>query len=151
MRAPLPGEEEAGRGEAGEPEAEAKDVTRDERAFTILVRNEVFAFVRALAKRDYTAAKELLEERAESPWNERTLEQALAPFYAERSRILTDPKSRAPSSTRVTKKERSWELEQVLHDDQEHDDWALRFIVDLDRSREEGRAVLSLAEVVSPP
>ena len=33
-----------------------KDVTKDERAFTVLVRNEIFRFVRALARGDYQEA-----------------------------------------------------------------------------------------------
>src|SRR5262249_18995519 len=50
------------------------DATRDKRAFTVLIRNEVFRVLRALAARDYSAALALTEPAAEAPLDAAGLE-----------------------------------------------------------------------------
>ncbi len=63
---------------AAEAAARAADITRDKRAFTVLVRNEVFRFVRALACDDYETAVTLVQtsETVDS------LKTLMAGFYA---------------------------------------------------------------------
>jgi hypothetical protein len=123
------------------------DVTSDPRAFTVLVRNEVFAFVRALARRDYAAAMTIVEGATEPAWTAMKIEEALRPFFAEHVRLLTDPKARSPEHTRITMGEHQWKIEQVLCDPEDANDWALVFTIDLDRARAAGRAVLTLERV----
>ena len=125
------------------------DLTRDPRAFTVLVRNEVFAFVRALAKRDYAGAVAMLHA-ADPAWTALRLEDAMRPYFTEHGKVKTDPKARSPENTRVTTSEHAWQVEQVLCDPEDANDWALAFVVDLDRARAAGRAVLDLDRVVQP-
>jgi hypothetical protein len=129
-------------------EAEARDITKDEKSFTVLVRNVVFQLVRALAARDYVTAAEILRESSE-PWTADALDKAMAEFYAERSLIRTDPKARVPSNTIIEHDaERArWTITQVLCDPEELNDWALLCEIDLERSRKEQRPVISLLSV----
>ncbi len=138
-RPPAPGEE-------ARPEA-AYDLTRDPRRFPILIRNEVFRVVRALSGGQYEEASEILAELA-PPEGPRPapeeLEAAMAPFYAERLRILTDPRARAPQNTRFEPSTdgQTLALSQMLLDPEEKNDVELRFRVDLQASRTANRASL---------
>ena len=42
-----------------------------------------------------------------------------------------------------------WRVQQIILDPEDAHDWALDFVVDLTRSRDEARAVLALVEIVS--
>src|SRR5580692_6589132 len=55
MRAPA-----EGRAPAPAVREEEPDITRDERAFVVLLRNAIFQFVRALAKKEWSVAAQLL-------------------------------------------------------------------------------------------
>src|SRR5262249_31779963 len=104
-----------------------------------------FRFVRTLAAKKYSEAVEQLE--LEPKWTPPKLEEAMAAFYASRSAIRVDPAARAPDRMRVTTSEDAWRVEQVLLDPEEHDDAALIFSVNLEKSRSERRAVLALSGV----
>lgn len=129
-------------------EVESHDITRDERAFTVLVRNVIFQLVRALSARDYLTAAELLRESSE-PWTAEALDKAMVDFYTERSLIRTDPKARVPSNTIISHDAElgRWSITQVLSDPEELNDWALTCEIDLERSRKEQRPILSLLRV----
>jgi hypothetical protein len=134
---------------------EAFDITRDSRAFTVLIRNEVFRFVRALAAGDYEAAAAMLEPGSadsEVNWNATLLKSTMASFYEERRDILTDRNARHPQHCRISPNSGSQDLrvEQTLLDAMEYNDWQAAFVVSKSRSRVEGRAVvqlLSLGEI----
>jgi superfamily II RNA helicase len=148
-------------------EAEAPgevDVTRDEKAFTVLVRNAMFQLLKALARRDWAAAAALVApspgvdasanadtdagEDAAGPWTPERFEQAMAPFFAEHAAIRLDPTARAPANTQVSPLDRAagraWEVVQVISDDAGDDDWAIRCLVDLEASAREGRPILRM-------
>ncbi|MBI3554985.1 MAG: DUF3516 domain-containing protein [Deltaproteobacteria bacterium] len=128
-----------------EAAARAADVTRDKRAFTIQVRNEVFRFVRALASGDYEAAVAQVQT-ADTP---DSLKARLAPFYSEHARILTDTKARNPQHTSISPDETgaAWVVQQMLRDAEEHNDWVVEFRVELAASREASRPVLTLVGI----
>jgi len=134
----------------GAPEPEAFDITRDERSFTVLLRNELFFFLRALASRDYDVASEMVEGEAE-PWTPDRLEAALKPYYAEHSAIRTDPVARRPANTLVERSEDGalWRVRQIIVDPEDDQDWMLDCLVDLARSREAGRPVVVLKQIAS--
>lgn len=118
------------------------DITRDAKAFQVMIRNEVFRFVRALAT-------ESLEEAAAMVMNEdpkqteTDIKSQLAVYFDEHDRIQTDTKARSAILLRITKSDpQKWELEQTLLDPEENNDWAVRFTLDLARSRAERRPVL---------
>ena len=133
------------------------DVTRDERAFTVLVRNALFQLVRALSRKDWGAAAELIDGppavgdatvKPASEWPPGVLQTSLEPFFTEHLAIRTDPAARAPANTRITKTNgERWEVVQVLCDAADANDWALAGFVDIGRSRAEGRPVLQLTRI----
>jgi superfamily II RNA helicase len=124
-------------------EAAHLDVTSDERAFAVLVRNEAFALVRALAARDWASASELAGEG----WPPRRLEQALAPYFEEHGELRTDPEARGPRCFSLEKLQNAWIVRQTLLDPDGAGEWTFDAKVDLARSREEGRPVLALERV----
>ncbi|HEX7604929.1 MAG TPA: DUF3516 domain-containing protein, partial [Polyangiaceae bacterium] len=76
-----------------EPEG-SQDVTRDEKGFTVLVRNELYRLVRALAKKDWDEATRVCEGGGE--WTANKLADAFAPFYAEHRRCAPIQGREAP-------------------------------------------------------
>ncbi len=134
----------------GAPEPAAFDVTRDARSFTVLLRNQLFFFLRALASRDYEVAAEMVEGE-DQPWTPERLDDALRPYYAEHAAIRTDPVARSPGNTMVRPSEdgAAWVVEQILVDPDDANDWMLDCTVDLARSREAGRPVVVLRRITS--
>jgi hypothetical protein len=124
---------------AREEEREEPDVTRDERGFTVLVRNAMFQILRALARKDWAGAAALV---APGDWTAERFAGALAGFFAEHGAIRLDPAARAPDKTRITKGDHVWTVVQVVCDDAGDDDWALFCEVDLERSARDGKPVV---------
>jgi superfamily II RNA helicase len=140
------------------PELAEPDITRDERGFTVLVRNAMYQLVRALSRRDWNAAAALVaRDPGESArpsaddWTAARFEEALRPFFEEHPSLRTDPAARAPDKTVVTRPaseaaQGTWEVVQVLCDG-EDDDWALSCWIDLDASRKAGKSVVVMRGV----
>jgi hypothetical protein len=128
-------------GEAETPPGEA-DVTRDERGFTVLVRNAMFQVLRAVARRDWRVAAGLLEGCAPE-----ALERAFSPFFAEHAAVRLDASARSPEATRVTKKSGGvWGVVQVVCDEAGDDDWAMSCSVDLEASARLARPAITFHE-----
>jgi superfamily II RNA helicase len=125
--------------------SETPDVTRDERGFTLLVRNAMFQLVKALAKRDYGAAEQLIDPapgQTAPAWPASRILATMLPFFVEHVAIRTDPAARAPHNTRIEKTEvGTWKVSQSLFDADDANDWVIEAVVDLERSRGEGRPV----------
>ncbi len=119
------------------------DITRDERGFTVLVRNAMFQLLRALARQDWTGAAGLV---APGEWTAERFAGALKPFLEEHAAIRLDPDARAPDKTRITTTEHAWNVVQVVCDDAGDDDWAIFCDVDLEGSAREGRPVIVMRE-----
>ncbi|MEO8797910.1 MAG: DUF3516 domain-containing protein, partial [Polyangiaceae bacterium] len=128
---------------------ETDDITRDVKAFTVLVRNAVFRFVKTVASKRYADAVEQLDVEP-IRWVAPKLEETMKTFHEPRGAIRTDPQARAPDRMRVTTEDGFWKVEQVLLDAEEHDDAALLFRVDLAKSKDERRAVIALVDVIVP-
>ena len=126
----------------------AFDVTRDVRAFTVLVRNEAFRLVRAMAQGRWDAAAEVLAD-GEPAWTGPRLADAMRPYFEEHGYLRTDPDARLPGRTRITPDDegRAWEVAQVLCDEEEATGWALLLHVDLERSRSLGKPALTLLRI----
>ena len=123
------------------------DVTRDERGFTVLVRNAMFQLLRALARRDWSGAAELARTGGLTPED---LEGALAPFFAENSAVALDPAARAPARTVVTRRDADgvWDVVQLFAGTAEEGDvWGLTCQVDLAASAVEARPVFQIRGV----
>jgi hypothetical protein len=118
------------------------DITFNPKELTVLVRNALFGFVRALARRDYAAAAGMLDG---DDWKGEKLEASLAPFWAEHAALRTDAHARSPEHTRIVSTEGGvWRVEQVLADAEEANDWAAFMTIDLARSKEAARPVMKL-------
>jgi len=130
-----------------EPEG-SRDVTRDTRGFTVLVRNELFRLIRALSRKDFHEASEICgAERGglDAP----AIEAVLADFFTAHASLRTDPEARSPDLLTLETGETRWELAQVLLDPEDENDWVIVGSVDLEASRQAGRAVLVIDRIGS--
>ena len=137
----------------GAEEAE-KDITRDTKAFTASIRNRVFSFLRGLVNEEYEQALTHLSEPNDidgQAWTPERLTKLLQEYYAEHERICLDPNARNLRHTYVLPSEdkRSWRVQQMLVDPEEHNDWVAEFEVDLARSRAAAEPFLRLRRIGS--
>ena len=123
-------------------ELDRNDITKDERAFTVLVRNATFALVRYLSFRNYEGVLTGLEPSTE--WTVRNLDETIAPFWAEHNALLTTPKARSTEHFTIDKGEHAWRVRQVMVDDHENNDWYLDVEINLDTARQAGQPILKL-------
>jgi hypothetical protein len=127
---------------------ESDDITKDERGFTVLVRNALFRLVQSLARGEYARAAELAPvKRGEPDWTPEAFEEALAPFLEEHGAIRTDPAARAPKHCVIERSPDVWAVRQTLLDPEDHADFFVFIDVDLAASAEEGRPVLGLVKI----
>jgi superfamily II RNA helicase len=135
-------------------EEAAADITRDTKAFTAAIRNRVFTFLRGLVNRDFEQAVANLSSPQDldgQPWTADRLQQALDAYHAEHQYICLDPNARNIRHTYVipADDQRTWRVQQMLVDPEEHNDWVVEFEVDLARSREAAEPVLRLVRLGS--
>lgn len=118
-------------------------VVTNRRAFTVLVRNELFRRVQLAAlERD----DELAELDPDADWA-----GALDRYYAEHDDLGTGAAARSPQLVVIDESEATagiWRVEQILDDPAGDHDWRIRAEVDLEASAEEGAAVVRVTEVV---
>jgi len=132
-------------GEAKRPEPSApRPVTGNERAFRVLVRNEMFRRVELAAREDYEALGAL---DSDSGWDADAWEEALADYFAEYDSIGTGPDARGPALFSIEKGSDSWTVRQTLDDPDGNHDWAITAEVDLAASDEAGCAVVRVVDV----
>jgi superfamily II RNA helicase len=125
--------------------AGSKDITKDERAFTVLVRNEIFRLVRALARGDWAEAARIVAPAPELEAKESArIAQTFEPFFTAHRAMRVDPEARRPKHTTIDRQETQWRVRQILLDEEEDNDWYLDLAIDLDRSREGARPVFTL-------
>jgi superfamily II RNA helicase len=133
-------------------EEAAADITRDAKAFTAAIRNRIFSFLRGLVNGDFEQALIHLTSSQDldgHPWTAERLQQALDAYHAEHERICLDPNARNLRHTyvRLAEDKRTWRVQQMLVDPEEHNDWVAEFEVDLGRSRETAEPVLRLVRL----
>lgn len=125
------------------------DVTRDERAFTVLVRGAIFQLLRTFARKDWAgAAARVIAAPDDEAWTPERLEQSFRPFYEEHASMRVDARARLPDRTRIRHSDRGiWYVEQVICDADEEDDWMLSCWIDLDASARCGEPVIVLQSI----
>ena len=133
-------------------EEAAKDITRDTKAFTSAIRNRIFSFVRGLVIRDYESALTHLDSADDpdsQPWTSDRIRLAMEEYEREHERLCLDPNARNMRHTYVRPSEdkRTWRVQQMLVDPEEHNDWVAEFEVDLAKSREANEPRLRLRKV----
>ncbi len=118
-------------------------VVTNRRAFTVLVRNELFRRVQLAAlERD----DELAELDPDAGWAD-----ALDRYYAEHDDLGTGAAARSPRLVTIDETDAAagiWRVEQTIDDPAGDHDWRIRAEVDLRESAEEGAAVVRVTEVV---
>jgi superfamily II RNA helicase len=131
------------------------DITKNQRAFDIMIRNASFRLVRAMALRDAARFLQILEEF--SPGETQPLgpgssdvltplgvEQQLEPYWAEYTELAVDADARSGARVQIERSASDvWQVRQTLSDPEENHDRALLFAVDLKASRQEDRLVLT--------
>ena len=118
-------------------------VTRNERAFRVLVRNEMFRRVELFARR---SPADLAALEDDGPTLDRWAD-AMEAYFAEYPTLGSGPDARGPAFYRVTVQGRTWHVRQVLDDPEGDHDWAITAEVDLDASDELGAAAVHVTAV----
>ena len=118
-------------------------VLTNRRAFTVLVRNELFRRVQLAALQDDDA---LVELDPDVDWPAR-----LDAYFEDHDEILTGGPARSPRLCAIDESEAAeglWRVEQTIDDPAGDHDWRIRAEVDLAASVDEGSAVVRVTEVV---
>ena len=133
------------------PRAEEMDsgpppVTRNARAFRVLVRNAMFRRVELAGRRRWD---ELGELDAEVGWDAGRWEDAMAGYFEEYDYVDLGPAARGPALFHLDKEPHRWLVRQVFEDPAGNHDWAIHAEVDLVASDETGTAVVRVMQVGS--
>ncbi len=129
-----------------------RDVTRDTKAFTAAIRNRIFSFLRGLVIGEFEQAIAGLtspQDPEGQDWTPERLRQSLDNYYSDHENLLLDPNARNVRHTYVNPSEdkKSWRVQQMLVDPDDHNDWVAEFEVDLAESRKLGEPALRLRRV----
>ena len=128
------------------------DITRDAKAFTAAIRNRIFSFLRGLLIADYEASIASLNTPNDAdgqPWTADRLKTVLEAYHQEHQRLCLDPNARNVRHTYVKPSDdrRTWRVQQMLVDPEEHNDWVAEFEVDLEQSKTTKEPVLRLQRI----
>jgi hypothetical protein len=121
-----------------------RTLTANERAFRIMVRNELFRRVE-LAARDDADALGALD--AGSGWDADRWGEALDRYYDEYDAIGTDAAARGPQMLQVEQLPTVWRVRQIFADPEGDHDFGISAVVDLASSDERGEAVVTVTAV----
>ena len=119
-------------------------VVTNERAFRVLVRNELFRRVQLAALDDAHALGEL---DAASGFDAARWGEALDAYYAVHDHIGTDADARSAAMLMIEKGPNVWTVRQIFADPGGDHDWGMSAVVDLAESAEQGVAVIRITEV----
>jgi superfamily II RNA helicase len=133
-------------------EEAAQDITRDTKAFTAAIRNRIFTFLRGLVIEDYEQAVAHLSSALDAdgqPWTAARLQELMDTYQADHDHLCLDPNARNVRHTYVLPAEdkKSWRVQQMLVDPEEHNDWVAEFEVDLAASRAKSEPVLHFRRI----
>ena len=123
----------------------SRDITRNEREFTVLVRNLLYRFVKAVAAKRFEDAALVIE--GGTTWTSGALSEAFQPFFEEHNALRSDVAARAPALLSLIREDFVWEFTQTLLDSDEANDWFVKGAIDLEASRLEGRPILRIKEI----
>jgi hypothetical protein len=128
----------------------AIDPAANPRAFTARVRAELHRLLGALARGSLEEASTLVRQRPGEEWTPKRLEEAMAPYWAEHTRVDVTPSARRPDNTFLTELEpRRWRAVQRIVDEAGEVDWMLECEVDLTGSHDPDEPLISLVRVAS--
>lgn len=119
-------------------------VVTNERAFRVLVRNELFRRVQLAALDDADALGEL---DATSGFDAVRWGEALDAYYDTYDHLGTDAEARSSAMLMIEKEPEQWKVRQIFADPVGDHDWGFSAVVDLAESAEYGVAVLRVTNV----
>jgi superfamily II RNA helicase len=119
---------------------EAKDITRDTKLFTAEIRTRIFTFIRGLVAGEFDDAIRALgsaDDAEGKPWTGDRLKAAMEAYYTEHQRLCLDANARNIRHTYIAhgQDNKSWRVQQMLIDPDEHNDWVAEFEVDIEKAR----------------
>ena len=120
----------------------------DTRAFTVMVRNQIFEWVQRLAADAgrSTYAPLIADPVDPGRWSStEAVAEAIGPYWLEHGEILLGPGARSPERFIFDRDE--WTVTQILHDPEETNEWRIVALVDPEASVEQGRPVLRLVDL----
>ena len=135
-------------------EEAAQDITRDTKTFTAAIRNRIFTFLRGLVMGDLDQTIANLNSPLDAEgqaWTAVRIRQALDAYHTDHGRICLEPNARNVRHTYVLPAEdkKTWRVQQMLVDPEDHNDWVAEFEVDLVESRKSGEPFLRLRRIGS--
>lgn len=137
--------QEGGVQEENKKKEETKKAPLDTKKRTVLIRNIVFKFLKALSKRDYESIDELLKD---SEWNEKKFENTLEEYYKEHSEISIGPDARSPKNTIIKNIEKDEiDVELIITDPEDLNDWHALFKVKISEEDEDLSTFLKLEKI----
>jgi superfamily II RNA helicase len=111
------------------------DLVLDRRRLTLLVRNEVHRFVKALSRQDFEEAVLIIQPRKTEieggEWTAAELEKRIAVYLMDHQKLMSDSASRQTDKTQLHFDSAPWKIEQTLVDPEAHNDWSADFEVDM--------------------
>ncbi|HWU57394.1 MAG TPA: DUF3516 domain-containing protein, partial [Microbacteriaceae bacterium] len=122
-----------------------RNVTTNRRAFTVLVRNEMFRRVQLASREAYDELAALSDDVSAEEWAD-----SLDAYFAEHDEILTDADARSPAMIIVDDSAASnglWRVRQILADPAGDHDWGIAATVDLAESAELGAAAVHVTAI----
>ncbi|WP_067967051.1 DEAD/DEAH box helicase [Nocardiopsis trehalosi] len=119
-------------------------VTANQRAFRVLVRNEMFRRVELAALRRYADLGAL---DGDEGWDAEEWADAMGDYFAEHDTLGIGPDARGPKMLHIEERPGVWEVRQVFEDPAGDRDWGITAEIDLAASDEEGRAVVRVRAV----
>jgi superfamily II RNA helicase len=133
-------------------ELEAKrgeyDITKNLRSFTIAIRNELFQYIKSLAAgRIQWILDSAREADAGMTWTKELLQEKLNEYSSDHKGPLKDRTSRSPELFKLAGKSvagQEMTCEQTLLDEDGHNDWVLKFAINIDASKVAGKPMLRL-------
>jgi superfamily II RNA helicase len=133
--------------EAAAPEPrKPRDLAADPRAFAARVRADLHRLLKALAAKDYEEAAASLFPAGE--WTAKSLEEAVAPYWADHQSIDVTPAARRPNNTTITAEEgRHWTARQRIIDPTGEADWMLDCTIDLSEPRDPALPLIGLRRI----
>ncbi|MDI6099955.1 DUF3516 domain-containing protein [Actinoplanes sp. NEAU-A12] len=119
-------------------------VTRNARAFRVLVRNAMFRRVELAALRRWDLLGEM---DAEHGWTSERWQKAIGEYYEEYDELGTGSSARGPSFLHIDQGAEVWTVRQVFEDPAGDHDWGIEATVDLAESDEIGSAAITVTAV----
>ncbi len=131
-----------------EPPPPPRPLSRQERVFTVMIRNAMWARVQAVARDDLDALVRLDAGAGDAgdagEWSRSDWDAALDAYYDSHDEVLLDADARSPALLQVgeVSPERRMAVTQTLHDPAGDHDWVIEAEVDVAESDERGELVL---------